>query len=375
MKRLIILLMLGVSMLAVAQTTGNLVYNPSFEEYRFCPQRIDALGVMRAVDAWWQPTRGSSDYFNACGGRECLVPRNKMGYQEAHDGVAYCGIYCSQEEYREYLQTELRRPLQAGLRYRVSFFVSLADKSPNAVAPLGALLTTDRIVDSTMGILMRKEVTDMGANELQSIATWLVPQVANPIDSVLSSTREWVEVSGIVTAEGGERFLTIGNFADFNHSSVIDIQNIGALLQGAYYYIDDVSVVCLDTDWVEPPQPVDTLQVGDVVQMWEVFFDIDSYELLQQSYKELTNLLEKLQANPAMKVELRGHTDNTGTKEGNRRLSENRARAVMEYLVERGINAKRLTANGYGESMPIDSNETPDGRSRNRRVEYKVLAK
>ena len=132
---------------------------------------------------------------------------------------------------------------------------------------------------------------------------------------------------------------------------------------------------CLDSDKVEPPQPVDTLQVGDVVQMWEVFFEIDSYELLQQSYKELTTLLEKLQANPEMKIELRGHTDNTGTKEGNRRLSENRAKAVMEYLVERGISAKRLTAKGFGESMPIDSNETPEGRSRNRRVEYKVLAK
>ena len=220
-------------MLASAQTTDNLVYNPSFEEHSFCPQRIDAMGVMRAVDAWWQPTRGSSDYFNACAGRECLVPRNKMGYQEAHSGEAYCGIYCSQEEYREYLQTELRMPLQAGLRYRVSFFVSLADKSPNAVAPLGALLTTDRMVDSTMGILMRKEFMDLGVNKLQSIATWLEPQGVNPIDSVLSDTRGWVEVSGIVTAEGGERFLTIGNFADFNHSSVIDIQNIGALLQGA----------------------------------------------------------------------------------------------------------------------------------------------
>ena len=356
-----------------AQNAANLVYNPSFEEHRFCPQRIDALGVMMAVDAWWQPTRGSSDYFNPCGGRECLVPRNKMGFQEAHDGEAYCGIYCSQEDYREYLQTELRMPLQAGLRYRVSFFVSLADKSPNAVATVGALLSVDRVVDSTMGILMRKEIRDMGASELQSIATWLEPQVVNPVDSVLADTKAWVEVSGEFTAEGGERFLTIGNFADFNHSSVIEIQNVGAVLQGAYYYIDDVSVVCLDTDRVEPPQPVDTLHVGDIVQMWEVYFDIDSYELLQQSYKELTMLLEKLEANPSMRIELRGHTDNTGTKEGNRRLSENRAKAVMDYLVERGISAKRLSASGFGESIPIDTNNTPEGRSRNRRVEYKVL--
>ena len=60
----------------MAQTIDNMVYNPSFEEHRRCPERVDALGVMTAVDAWWQPTAGSSDYFNACGGRECQVPRN-----------------------------------------------------------------------------------------------------------------------------------------------------------------------------------------------------------------------------------------------------------------------------------------------------------
>ena len=358
-----------------AQTMDNLVYNSSFEEHRFCPQRIDALGVMKAVDAWWQPTRGSSDYFNQCAGRECLVPRNKMGYQEAHSGEAYCGIYCSQEDYREYLQTELRSPLQEGLRYRVSFFVSLADKSPNAMATIGALLSSDRIGDSTMGILMRREVTDLGVSKIQSIATWLEPQVANPADSVLGDTKNWVEIVDTIVADGGERFLTIGNFMDFNHSTVVDIQNAGAVLQGAYYYIDDVSVVCLDTDHVEPPKPADELHEGDIVQMWEIYFDVDSYELLQQSYKELVKLLERLEANPTMKIELRGHTDNTGTVEGNRRLSENRAKAVMLYLIEKGVDSKRLTARGYGESIPIDTNDTPEGRSHNRRVEYKVLVK
>ena len=257
----------------------------------------------------------------------------------------------------------------------MSFFVSLADKSPNAMATIGALLSSDRIGDSTMGILMRREVTDLGVSKIQSIATWLEPQVANPADSVLSDTKNWVEIVDTIVADGGERFLTIGNFMDFNHSTVVDIQNAGAVLQGAYYYIDDVSVVCLDTDRVEPPKPADELHEGDIVQMWEIYFDVDSYELLQQSYKELVRLLERLEANPTMKIELRGHTDNTGTVEGNRRLSENRAKAVMLYLIEKGVDSKRLTAHGYGESIPIDTNDTPEGRSHNRRVEYKVLVK
>lgn len=373
MKHSILLLLLGIYLFASTQETGNLVYNPSFEEHSQCPQRIDALGVMRGVDAWWQPTRGSSDYFHPCGGRECQVPRNKMGVQEPHSGDAYCGIYCSQQDYREYLQTELREPLKGGRRYRVAFHVSLADKAPHAVATLGALLTEFRIDDSTMGIMMQREMTDMGILEQQSIATWLTPQVQNPKDSVLDDRKGWTEVCDTLTAEGGERFLTIGNFADFNHSTVVDLHNVAAVLQGAYYYIDDVSVVCLDNDsepMVAPILPAE----GETVPMWGVLFDVDSHELLPQSYNDLRRLLDLLDAHPTMKIELRGHTDSTGTRVSNQRLSEARAQSVLEYLVEHGVERRRLTSNGYGSTLPLESNATSEGRARNRRVEYRVIS-
>lgn len=349
----------------------NLVYNPSFEEHSLCPQRIDALGVMRGVDAWWQPTRGSSDYFHTCGGRECQVPRNKMGVQAPHSGDAYCGIYCSQEDYREYLQTELREPLKGGRRYRVAFHVSLADKSPHAVATLGALLTGDRVDDSTMGILMRREMTDIGEGEQQSIAVWIVPQVQNAKDSVIDDRRGWVEVCDTLTAAGGERYLTIGNFVDFNHSTVVDLHNIAALLQGAYYYVDDVSVVCLDSD-DEPVAVPAPPPEGSTVPMWGVLFEVDSHELLPQSYNELRRLLELLAAYPTMKIELRGHTDSTGTRVHNQNLSAERAEAVAEYLEAHGVDRRRLASNGYGSTLPLESNATPEGRARNRRVEYRV---
>ena len=372
MKRLLPLIFM-LAYVAVAQQTDNLVYNGSFEEHRFCPQRIDALGVMKAPDAWWQPTLGSSDYFHLCGGRECTVPRNKMGYQIPHSGDAYCGIYCSQENYREYLQTELRTPLQAGRRYRVTFYVSLADLSPHAVATIGALLTDYPLRDSTIGILMRREQSSLGDREEQSIATYYTPQVLNPADSVIHATRHWSEVSGTIVAEGGERYLTIGNFFDFNHSTVTHLNNARALLQGAYYYVDDVSVVCLDSiQDSTPPSP--PLHEGDIVTMHGIYFDVDSYELLQQSYNELTRLYTLLEVNPKMKIELRGHTDNTGTRAGNQRLSDDRAKAVLEYLVERGIERRRLTSHGYGETVPVADNATAEGRALNRRVEYKVLS-
>ena len=103
----------------------NLVYNSSFEEYRECPRKIDALGVLTIVDAWFQPTAGSADYYNVCGSKDCGVPKNKLGIQDAHWGNGFCGIYCSKTDYREYLQTQLkdnRRKLFAlSIRYNTEF--------------------------------------------------------------------------------------------------------------------------------------------------------------------------------------------------------------------------------------------------------------
>lgn len=353
-----------------AQTSENMVYNPSFEEHTLCPQRIEAIGIMQGVDAWWQPTKGSSDYFHPCGGRECLTPRNKMGNQVPHSGEAYCGIYCSKENYREYLQTELKKPLVAGHRYRVSFFVSLADKSPHAVATLGALFTAERIADSTWEILMQRETID----EMQVIATYYKPQVVNPSNQVIIFMDQWNEIAGEFTAAGGEKYLTIGNFNSFNHSSVGPTHAENAVLSGAYYYIDDVSVVCMDCT-VEP-RATDTLpgpQKGEIITLHNILFNTDESVLLPQSYNDLHSLIELLNAHPTIKIELRGHTDNQGTAEHNRRLSDDRAKAVATYLIEHGIDARRLTWKGFGKNKPIDTNETPEGRRNNRRVEYIII--
>ena len=137
----------------------NLVYNPSFEDHVECPKRIDALGTLTIVDGWYQPTYGSADYYNVCGLRECGIPQNKLGYQETHTGDAYCGIYCSKTDYREYLQTQLKKPLIKGNRYKLTFYVSLSEYSPHIIATIGGLFTPTRINDTTFGILMQKKTT------------------------------------------------------------------------------------------------------------------------------------------------------------------------------------------------------------------------
>ncbi|MCR5066089.1 MAG: OmpA family protein [Bacteroidales bacterium] len=362
----------------------NLVFNPSFEDYRECPRKIDALGKLTIVDAWYQPTAGSADYYNICGSRDCGVPRNKLGIQDAHFGNGFCGIYCSKTDYREYLQTELKEPLKAGEMYRVSFYVSLSEYSSGAVATIGALFTTDRIGDTLRSVLMDKSIKQLAPGISQTVATYFEPQVVNDYDRVLDDTKAWMQISGVFTAKGGERFMTIGNFYPASQSNVVDLDSLTYLLPGAYYYIDDVSVTCLgckvetnpesDSSLVAevPMTYADTLKVGSTFVLHNIFFDYDKATLLQQSYNELHTLLGILQSHPTMKIEICGHTDGHGSIDYNQRLSENRARAVVDYLVSHGIDVRRLSFKGYGKSRPIDTNTTEEGRAKNRRVEFVV---
>lgn len=362
----------------------NLVFNPSFEDYRECPRKIDALGKLTIVDAWYQPTAGSADYYNICGSRDCGVPRNKLGIQDAHFGNGFCGIYCSKTDYREYLQTELKEPLKAGEMYRVSFYVSLSEYSSGAVATIGALFTTDRIGDTLRSVLMDKSIKQLAPGISQTVATYYEPQVVNDYDRVLDDTKAWMQISGVFTAKGGERFMTIGNFYPASQSNVVDLDSLTYLLPGAYYYIDDVSVTCLgckvetnpesDSSLVAelPMTYADTLKVGSTFVLHNIFFDYDKATLLQQSYNELHTLLGILQSHPTMKIEICGHTDGHGSIDYNQRLSENRARAVVDYLVSHGIDVRRLSFKGYGKSRPIDTNTTEEGRAKNRRVEFVV---
>ena len=147
--------------LATAQEENktNLIYNGSFEQHSACPQKIEPYGYMSEVDAWWQPTGGSSDYYNPCGGKQCQVPKNKLGYQYPHTGDGMVGIYTSKTDYREYIQTELKEPLQKGERYRLSFFVSLSELSTGAVATIGGLFTAERISDNTRELFTNNDKT------------------------------------------------------------------------------------------------------------------------------------------------------------------------------------------------------------------------
>ncbi|MEZ4800416.1 MAG: OmpA family protein [Flavobacteriales bacterium] len=115
------------------------------------------------------------------------------------------------------------------------------------------------------------------------------------------------------------------------------------------------------------------LKSGASIVLNNVFFETNKWDILPASKAELNKLAGLLNANPTTRVEISGHTDNVGNDESNMKLSQNRASAVVDYLVKMGIDASRLEAKGYGENQPIASNETEEGRAKNRRTEFKIL--
>ena len=120
--------------------------------------------------------------------------------------------------------------------------------------------------------------------------------------------------------------------------------------------------------------------VGSKITLNNIFFDFDKATLRSASNVELKNLVKLMKNNPTIKVEISGHTDSKGTANYNQKLSEDRAKAVVNYMKENGISSKRMIAKGYGKTDPAAPNEksngtdNPEGRQLNRRVELKIIA-
>lgn len=105
-----------------------------------------------------------------------------------------------------------------------------------------------------------------------------------------------------------------------------------------------------------------------------IYFDRNEYQLNTETKEELNRLISYLEMNPKIKIEIEAHTDGRKDENSNLKLSQKRANSVLSYLVKKGIKRKRLKAIGYGEAKPIASNETEEGRAKNRRVAFKILA-
>jgi OOP family OmpA-OmpF porin len=130
-----------------------------------------------------------------------------------------------------------------------------------------------------------------------------------------------------------------------------------------------------NTTVIEKTEATYKFEVGEKIVLNNIFFDFNKATLRPESYTELNRLVKQLKDMPTVKIEISGHTDNIGSAAYNKTLSESRAKSVVNYLLQNGIDKSRLTYVGYGFDQPIASNSTDEGRQKNRRTEFKVLSK
>ncbi len=236
MKKLIVILLIALS--GTITYSQNLVPNPSFEQFDTCP---DQASMIHYATNWMNANTGTSDYYNTCyvpgGFNDMGVPNNFMGSQNAKSGNAYAGFLASEEinwniNYREYISVKLLDSLTLGMKYYVSFHLSLSDSSLYATDDVGLYLSNDSIWQNNTDSLN------------------YTPQIKNTEGLFLINKNGWMQVKNTFIAQGGEKYLTIGNFNGHATTDSLFIGNGGnpSYYNFPYYYIDDVCVSLDSTD-------------------------------------------------------------------------------------------------------------------------------
>ena len=173
-------------------------------------------------------------------------------------------------------------------------------------------------------------------------------------------------ISQVQTDERGNYLITLPVGRDYAFS----VNRKGYLFYSDNFFLSDHSIDSI----YEKNIALQPIEANASVVLKNVFFDVNKFDLKPESEAELDILVRLMNENPTLKIQIGGHTDNVGKPVDNLTLSNNRAKAVVTYLVSKGIVATRLSAKGFGETQPLDDNKTEEGRAKNRRTEMKVTS-
>jgi len=333
----------------------NLVLNPGFEENTKIPNcQDDILFVPH-----WKIVKGWTwyfEYFHVKGGkdkngRSFATPTNWAGYQTPHSGDAYACIYTNKGK-QDYtvIQAELSEPLKSGKKYYTEVFISLTNIGFCGIGNFWICLSDKEF-----------------PSKVYKTHYYKLQKQAEYNGKVITDTANWTKISDIFCAKGGEKYVAVGTLKEKIITRGSDF---------GIYYIDDLLVKELP-EYCEPEGSHDNvllkIEVNKPIVLNNIFFETGRYELLSASYAELDELLLYLAEHLSVKIEISGHTDNTGTDTDNQTLSENRARAVAEYLILKGISKERISSKGYGSAKPVAENDSEEGKQKNRRVEFTII--
>lgn len=365
MKQLTTISLLLLSCLLYAQ---NLVLNPSFEDHTTYKCLVYLGGFNNGILNWSTPNYGSTDFFDKCS--KDMGIKNYNGFQKPKSGTSYAGMYFyTDNSYREYVQGELSKTLTSGKRYKMTFYLSLADKSSYALKNIEVLITEEKLEPCHHSNSCEKAIKPSKSTKKN------FKMYSNSEERYFSDKKSWMEYTFEFTALGYENYFSIGNFYRNQKTKKQDIVSDSPYFF-SYYYIDDVSIESIENESKEEDLKVSKkpeLKINEVYTFKNVLFDFDKVELLKVSIEELNELYKHLNQNPKLNIEIYGHTDNVGSDTRNKELSEQRAKAVADYLISQGLDISKIKAFGFGSSKPISDNETEDGRQLNRRVEFILI--
>lgn len=328
----------------------NLVPNPGFELFYDCPTGLRQLSK---TQKWYSGNTGTLEYFR----KDC-----NFSDTEPHSGKGYIGaiLFGGYTDAIEYAGVELTDSLKANHQYCASFHIK-AGESFTYIDQIGMLLTPNKIQ------------LDYWAPIEES------PQVKSKYAEPIVPELGWIKLSDEIIADGGEKFLLIGNFIepDKHVKEINEFFDYPGLGWNSYYFIDDVSVIELKDnetceDLVVAPAVVSDLPSKDTIKLSNTFyFDSDRYELSQNEFDRLIKWKIELRGFEVIFSELEGNTDSSHSDAYNLLLSENRSEYILSILGS-ALNDSPLV-NNNGESKPVSENETEKGKRLNRNVQVKVI--
>ncbi len=360
---------------------NNLVDNGSFENNT----KVKNIGAISQAEGWASATGVKADLFVPSKVPQINVPDNIYGTENAKDGDCYAGLVAysyGDKVPRSYMTTRLNETLKKGTRYCISYHVSLAEGSKYAVNQMGMLLSKKEFASDSKGILVENA-------QLKS-------------RDIHDAQFGWDKVCGMFTAEGGEKYLTLGNF-----NATADIKNEKnkppkgsrfTPIIAAYYYVDDVQVYEIDESTpcdckseeaeVEYSSLIYQKQIivdltkstpKQAIEAQEIYFGFGQDKLTPMSEKSLELIAKLMLENPTKKLQINGYSDKMEDEVGAEKaeyaeMDNKRIAAVMDFLKTKNIAVDRMlpTSQGSAEANPniIETDEDEVKQAKNRRVTF-----
>jgi outer membrane protein OmpA-like peptidoglycan-associated protein len=340
---------------------------------------------MHSIENWQTSNHGTTDVFSTCANNHVGVPKNYNGYQKAKDGYNYVGCYFytkDNKNYREYIQGELKTKLKKGKKYEVSFYISLADISDYAIKNIDFYFSNRNVIAGTSKTI--------SINKMSRYRDFILHFYKIENDKYYRDKTNWINIKKTITAKGYEKYITIGNFEKDKNIKKVKVKRKDQKI--AYYYIDLVSVKEVEIKENKPKLNIEAkknmhhksnkdsilkqplLKLNKTYIFKNVTFDFNSSVLKEKAKIEIEYIYHILITKDVKnKIIISGHTDNIGDAIFNQNLSEKRAHSVMQYFIELGLKPSRISAIGYGKSKPLIKNSSEENRSKNRRVEFKLI--